>query len=71
MRRLTLMLFVPTVIRNTAKVHCHRRNMIGKSVADFWEIRKSMMINGDERLVSVIIRRMNGGRLHFFSVFDE
>ncbi len=73
MRKIHLFEHASLIIQKTLQYSGYIKNIRTKnkglpgSVAEFWELRKKM----DEKFVYVIIRRINDGPKHFFSVKDR
>lgn len=66
--RLALFQYVPSIIESSRMYILHRvhsKNSINKSSAQFWSLENK--IQGE--VVVVIIRQINSGTKHFFSVF--
>lgn len=68
-RRIQLIPKAIEVIKVTDKVFSYRKTKLAQSIGHFWEIKGKIRHNSEATTIHVIIRRMNDGRLHFFSVF--
>jgi hypothetical protein len=62
-RRLNLLPLAVKGISSEAQVYDYRETLIKNSVACFWALRF--------KHTRIILRKMNKGHIHFFSVFDE
>lgn len=60
-RRLRLLPSAPNIVETATKTHEQETAIINKSVAHFWSVKKSD--------TTVIIRKMNDSRIHFFQYF--
>jgi len=70
-RRICLLSFVESIIKETHSIHSYRISKSLNSIARFWEIQQKKVVAGELRTVSVILRKINEGNIHFFSVFDS
>ena len=59
-RRIKLLPRALHILRHTKSIRKYRITKIGLSVAYFWEL---------EQVIHVIVRKVNNGRLHLFSIF--
>ncbi len=66
-RRYKLLAHVASVIKKAKKVVKEEKRIKGMSIAYFWTLRERV---GNTTL-RVILRRLNDGPLHFFSVMEE
>jgi hypothetical protein len=64
-RRLTLVFHAPTILAVSTIVSSYERTYLRDSSADFW----SFVGTRKEISITVVIRQLNGGRKHFFSIF--
>lgn len=69
-RRWMLMRHVPRILQITDTIHHFETRSRDKSIADFWEIRKEIVLHNRKRVIRIVIRRLNNGVLHFFSIYD-
>lgn len=67
--RIGLIPLAINILQKTKTTDRYRINIVGDSIAHFWLIKSR--INGISICVIVIVRRLNHGHLHFFSVFEE
>ena len=65
--RFNLLNYAKNIIKNTKTVYDEERRTKGQSHAYFWTIKHSLRtIN-----IRIILRRLNDGTLHFFSIMKE
>jgi len=64
LKRINLMLISPFIIANSKQISEYRTNSIESVQGHFWSFR--MNINGDH--LRVVVRQLNNGPKHFFSV---
>ncbi len=64
MDRFKLLPYAPNIIKNTKSVDNEERRTRGKSVAYFWTIKSDSNIR-------IILRRLNNGTIHFYSIMNE
>lgn len=62
--RFSLLMYCPEILKSTCDVHEYRIVHQKDSVAHFWTIKKRL----NSLDIKVVVRRINNGRLHFFSV---
>ena len=62
-KRSILLLQVPALLKNVRSIHSEEKRTKGKSIAYFWTIK--------EDGIRIILRRVNDGKLHFFSIMKE
>ena len=66
-RRLNLVKYISEIV-SSQKAFVTKREVVNSSgKISYWELRKEI----NNRYISVIIRRKNNGRLHFYSVFSR
>lgn len=66
--RFSLLIFVPNIIKKIKSVEGEERRIKENSQAYFWTIKHKVHHNLSIR---IILRRLNNGVLHFFSVMRE
>ncbi len=66
-RRIRIFPNVKVILNNENKITEYRTTRRGLSTAHFWTIKSKI----NNRIIKVIIRQLNNGRKHFFSVMDE
>lgn len=66
-RRIKIFPSVKGIILNVKEIAEYRITKKGLSIGHFWTLKSE--ING--RLIRVVIRQLNNGRKHFFSIMDE
>lgn len=66
-RRFRLLSTVPMIISSCERIHAYKEDKRMGSVAYFCEIRGKYK----NKIVKIIIRKLNNGRLHFFSVMSK
>jgi hypothetical protein len=71
MERLKLLPYVIPILKGTKNTYQYKIDTEGKSIAHFWEIREQISSKRKKITVCVILRKLNEGRLHFFSVFNK
>jgi hypothetical protein len=69
--RLKLVPYAVIALGNIKSIYQYREHTRGKSVACFWELRTKTKIMGKKIILCIILRKLCGGKLHFFSVFDR
>lgn len=67
-RRYNLLLYVPKIIKKTRLIDNEEKRLKNKSIAYFWTIKHKVSYTLSIR---IILRRLNNGVLHFFSVMSE
>jgi hypothetical protein len=64
-RRLTLVYHAPTLLAVSTTASSYERTYLRDSSADFW----SFVGTRKEISITIVIRQLNGGQKHFFSIF--
>jgi hypothetical protein len=64
---MSLLKYVEYIIRRSATASERRENCIDGHIAYFWALHRYV----DNIPIRVIIRKLNNGRMHFFSIMDE
>jgi hypothetical protein len=67
-KRFSLILFAPNIIKKIKSVDKEEKRTKGKTHAYFWTIKHKVHHN---LWIRIIIRRLNNGTLHFFSIMKE
>ena len=68
MRRFKLLPYVLNILKKIKSVDDEERRSREKSFAYFWTIKYKV---SDDLKLRIIVRRLNNGTLHFFSVMSE
>ena len=64
--RLSLVSKTSEILKNAKSIYKQKRSIKGQSVAHFWEVRN---MDKSGKVICIIIRKLNNGTKHFFSVF--
>lgn len=65
--RFKYLIYVPKILKETKNVFNEEKRIKDTSIAYFWTIKSNISNTG----IRIIIRRLNNGTLHFFSIMDE
>jgi hypothetical protein len=71
MRRLRLFPYAVQTVRRAEKIYSYKVITRQQSTAHFWILREILHSQSRRIVIRVIIRKLNNGHIHFFSVFDE
>lgn len=66
-RRIKIFTFSKEIIQKEKEISEYRMTSKGSSIGHFWTLKSK--VNG--KIIKVVIRQLNNGRKHFFSVMDE
>ena len=66
-KRRFLLLFHAREIIETSKTITHKRKSAGCATAEFWVFTRKI----DERWITLVTRRIGGGGIHFFSIYEK
>ena len=67
-----LVLYTPTILASSFEFSEHERTYKNDSMADFWSFVGDKGDNSNDRkFIIVIVRQLQQGPKHFFSVFDD
>ncbi len=66
--RFSLLTYVPNILKNLGSVDSEEKRIKSRSIGYFWTIKYSLHSG---LRVRIIIRRLNDGQLHFYSIMDE
>ena len=69
-RRIILLSQALDILKQATEIHHHDVKVKEKSIAYFWEIRQHIIREGKKRIIRIVLRRLNQGTIHFFSVYD-
>jgi len=67
LRRINLLKLAPKIISTSIQINTYRENTINGYSAYFWTLRQVINNIG----IRVVIRQLQGGNKHFFSIMDE
>ncbi len=67
-KRYNFLLHVPKILKTTKIIDSEEKRVKNNSIAYFWTIKKKV---SDTLYLRIILRRLNNGVLHFFSVMSE
>lgn len=67
-KRFGLLPYVPNILKNLKSVDNEEKRTKDKSTAYFWTIKHQIHSN---LRIRIIVRRLKGGMLHFFSIMKE
>lgn len=71
-RRFFLLPYAVLILKNNKDIHHYEERIRDGSTAHFWEIRKEILIGSKNRVIRIVIRKLNdSGKIHFFSVYDK
>lgn len=71
LQRLALIKYAPDIIVGSATFYAYKEDIVTDSVAHFWEFRRCVQIDRNYISISVIVRKLNNGKIHFFSIFSR
>jgi hypothetical protein len=67
-KRFNLIHYATSIIKKTNKIDNEEKRIMGDSTAYFWTIRNTI---NNHLTIRIILRRLNNGVLHFFSIMSE
>jgi hypothetical protein len=67
-KRFGLLPYVSNILKNIKSVDSEEKSIRNQSIAYFWTIKHKVH---DNLRVRIILRRLNNGTLHFFSIMKE
>lgn len=65
--RFNLLIYVKNIIKNTKTIYNEEKRTKDQSEAYFWTIKYSLRTMN----IRIILRRLNNGTIHFFSIMKE
>lgn len=66
-KRFSLLPFACNILKNARNIYSEEKRVKEKSYAYFWTIKD----NAGSRKIRIILRRLNNGTIHFFSIMQE
>ena len=70
-RRLELVPYAPEVLVKAQTIHKYEQITHGNAVTQFWNIRGFINFSGHRKMIHIVIRKLDSGRMHFFSIYDK
>ncbi len=67
-KRFNLLIYVPNILKRIKIVDNEEKSIKKQSIAYFWTIKHKVHNN---LFVRIILRRLNNGTIHFFSIMKE
>lgn len=59
------------ILQRSSTVYRYRKVNAGKSVMQFWAFKNNLIIDNERVSIIVVVRKINDGKIHFFSVFKR
>lgn len=70
-RRFKLIPFAKNIIITTEKIHHYEKTKYLESIGEFWTLSGKIVGEHRDSTVYIVLRKLNTGRIHFFSIFNE
>ena len=70
-RRLELVTSAPLILAKAQSIYKYEQISHKGSIAQFWNLSGRIVFGRVNMMAHVIVRKLNNGRMHFFSIYDK